>query len=48
MSDFSAFMAQNKIKRENVKFVASKGFVDKDGKPIEWELRQIGNCCIGS
>lgn len=43
MSDFSAFMAQNKIKRENVKFVASKNFVDKDGKPLEWELRQIGN-----
>lgn len=44
MSDFSAFMAQNKIKRENVKFVASKNFVDpKSGQPLEWELRQIGN-----
>ena len=44
MSDFSAFMAQNKIKRENVKFVASKNFVDpKTGKPLEWELRQISN-----
>ena len=43
MSDFSAFMAQNKIKRENVKYVASKSFVDENGEPIEWELRQIGN-----
>lgn len=43
MSDFSAFMAQNKLKRENVKFVASKSFVDKDGKPLEWELKTIEN-----
>lgn len=43
MTDFSAFMAQNKIKKPNVKYVASKSFVDKDGKPIEWELKQIGN-----
>lgn len=43
MSDFMAFMAQNKIKRENVKFVASKSFVDKNGKPLEWELKPIDN-----
>ena len=43
MSDFSAFMAQNKIKRENVKYAASKSFVDKDGKPLLWEIKQIGN-----
>ena len=42
-TDFSAFMAQNKLKRENVKFVASKNFVDKDGNPLEWELKAIDN-----
>ena len=41
MSDFTAFLAQNKIKQENVKYVASKNFVGKDGKPMEWELQVI-------
>ena len=40
MADFSAFLAQNKIKKENLKFVASKNFV-QDGKPIEWEIRAL-------
>lgn len=40
-NDFSSFMAQNKIRRENVKFVASKSFVDKEGKPLEWEIKAI-------
>lgn len=39
-ADFSAFLAQNKIKKENVKFVASKAFV-QDGKPLEWEIRAL-------
>ena len=42
MSDFSAFMKENQIKRENIKFVASKSFM-KDGKPIEWEIKAIEN-----
>lgn len=41
MSDFSAFLAQNKLKHENIKYVASKDFVDKHGKPMEWELKRI-------
>lgn len=41
MSDFSAFLAQNKVKQENVKFAVSKNFIGADGKPIEWELRPI-------
>lgn len=41
MSNFSAFLAQNKIKSENIKFVVSKNFVE-NGKPIEWELRTLG------
>lgn len=40
MSNLSAFLAQNKVKSDNVKFVVSKNFVD-NGKPIEWELRVL-------
>lgn len=41
MSDFSAFFAENKIKHENIKYVASRDFVGKDGKPLEWEIRRL-------
>lgn len=38
----SAFLAQNKAKSENVKFVATKNFIDKEtGKPLEWEIKAI-------
>ena len=40
-TDFSSLMAQNKVKRENVKFVASKSFVDANGEPIKWEIKAI-------
>ena len=40
MSNFAAFMAGNAIKNENVKFVASKRFVE-NGEPIEWEIVAI-------
>jgi hypothetical protein len=43
MSDLSMFFAENVQKDENVKYVASKRFLDKDKKPVEWEL-----CCISS
>ena len=43
MSDLSFFLAENAIKEENVKYIASKRFQDKAGKPVEWEL-----CCISS
>ncbi len=39
--NLTAFLAQNAIKVENEKFVASERFVGKDGKPIAWEI-----CCI--
>lgn len=38
MNNLSAFLKQNALKNENVKFVASKRFVDDSGKPIEWEI----------
>lgn len=42
MSDFSAFFAENKIKHENLKYVASRDFVNKEtGKPLEWEIRRL-------
>lgn len=37
----SAFLAQNAAKVENVKYVASERFLDKNGEPIEWEIRAI-------
>ncbi len=38
MSNLSAFLKQNALENENVKFVASKRFVDDAGKPVEWEI----------
>lgn len=40
MSNLSAFLSQNAIKDENIKYVASKRFVEKD-KPVEWEIKSI-------
>lgn len=42
MSEFTAFMAGNAVGTENVKFVASKRFLNK-GKPIEWEIKAISS-----
>lgn len=39
----SMFFAENALKEENVKYAASKRFLAKEGKPVEWEL-----CCISS
>lgn len=41
MNDLTAFFAQNKIKQENVKYAASKLFVDGNGKPLEWEIKAV-------
>jgi len=38
MNNLNAFLKQNALRNENVKFVASKRFVDDSGKPIEWEI----------
>lgn len=44
MSDFSDFLAENKVKSNNIKYVASKSFIDKKtGEPKEWELKTISN-----
>ncbi|MCK1999378.1 phage portal protein [Psychrobacillus psychrodurans] len=41
MSNLSAFLSQNAIKVENVKYAASKRFINEDGKPVEWEIASI-------
>jgi len=41
MNNLSSFLKENAIKIENIKYVTSKRFIDKDGKPIEWELQAI-------
>lgn len=38
-----AFMREELLQREPVKYVASKRMKDDDGKPIEWELRVLTN-----
>lgn len=40
MSNLSAFLAQNAVQDEKIKYVASKRFVE-DGKPVEWELQSV-------
>lgn len=41
MSNLSAFLSQNAIKEENVKYVASKRFIDEKGNPIPWEIKAV-------
>jgi len=40
MSNLKAFLAQNAIQEENVKYPASKRFIDA-GKPAEWEIQSV-------
>lgn len=40
-NNLQAFLAENAIKAENIKYAASKRFIDADKKPIEWELRVL-------
>ena len=42
MSEFSCFLKANAVAIENVKYVASKRFVDpKTKKPVKWEIKEI-------
>jgi len=41
MSNLSFFLSQNAIKDENIKYVASKRFVNQNEKPVEWEICAI-------
>ncbi len=41
MSKFSAFMKQNKVKKQNEKYAATASLRDENGKPLEWEFKHI-------
>lgn len=41
MANLSGFLAQNALKVENIKYVASKRFLGDDGEPLEWEMKCI-------
>ena len=41
MSDFKAFMQQNAVETENIKFAVSARFLDDKKKPIEWEIKAV-------
>ena len=41
MSNLSGFLAQNAIPVENIKYVASKRFLDDNKQPLEWEIKCI-------
>lgn len=41
MSALSAFLAENAIHAENVKFPVSPRFLDENGKPMLWEVKVI-------
>ena len=41
MSTLSAFLAENALPVENIKFAASRRFLSPDKKPMEWEIKAI-------
>lgn len=41
MSKFSKFMKANKIAKENEKYAPTSSLQDENGKPLEWEFKQI-------
>lgn len=43
MGTLSAFLAENALPVENIKFVASRRFLSPDKKPMEWEIKAISS-----
>lgn len=41
MGNFELFMKANKVKRENIFIPATKSILDKNGKPVMWEVRHL-------
>ncbi len=41
MSQFKAFLKQNKEVKENIKVAASESFKDENGNVVEWEIRAL-------
>lgn len=40
-TSLEGFLKQNKLVDDKVKYVASKSFVDENGKPIEWIIKPL-------
>lgn len=43
MGTLSAFLAENALPVENIKFAASRRFLSTDKKPMEWEIKAISS-----
>ena len=43
MSKFSRFMKANKIVKPNEKYAPTTSLQDENGKPLEWEFKQISS-----
>ncbi len=41
MSGLSMFFKKNKVKKQNVKYAATKSLCDEKGQPLLWEVRAI-------
>lgn len=41
MASVDAFLRENKVQKQNVKLAVSESFVNKNGKPMLWEIRPI-------
>ena len=41
MNEFERFL--NPKRKENIRFVLSEEFVDQNGKPLVWEMRQLSS-----
>ena len=41
MSNFNRFMKQNKIKKENATFPATKSLLDEKGNPLLWTIKPL-------
>lgn len=41
MSQFTRFMKQNKVKRENTNYAATKSLTDEKGNPLLWEIKPL-------
>lgn len=41
MSSFSKFMKANKVARPNERYAPTATLLDENGKPLEWEFKQI-------
>lgn len=41
MSNFSMFMRDNKLKKTNIKYIATSSLCDEKGEGLEWELKPL-------